>query len=211
MAPATPGVPTTVPAQTTQRVESATPLIHALVERARQGDVPAWSRLYQETFDPVFRHVCFLTGDAGLAEDLTQDVFARAMTSIVHFDGKSPFQAWLRGIALNVVRMHWRRTHSGNTFQSRLENLTRAQVNTGRAPDDLHLREQKMQVLYEILATLPDTLREAFVLRELEGLSTHEAGAQLGISPGNVAVRASRARSRIRSELQRLGWVGGER
>jgi RNA polymerase sigma-70 factor (ECF subfamily) len=207
------GAPAPQPAQTTQKVPvhptPPTSLLSALVERARRGDVPAWSRLYQETYDVVFRHVCYLTGDTGLSEDLTQDVFARAMSNIGQYDGQASFAAWLRGIALNVVRMHWRSARNGSTFRSRLENLTEAQDRTGRAPDDLHLRDQKMKVLYEVLGTLPQSLREAFVLRDLEGLSTQEAGDQLGISAGNVAVRASRARARIRTELQKMGWIHG--
>jgi RNA polymerase sigma-70 factor (ECF subfamily) len=66
-----------------------------------------------------------------------------------------------------------------------------------------------MRLVYDILATLPENLREAFVVRELEGLPVDEAAEVLGISPGNVAVRASRARARIRKELERLGWTGG--
>jgi RNA polymerase sigma-70 factor (ECF subfamily) len=73
--------------------------------------------------------------------------------------------------------------------------------------DRLHQQDARMRLLYEILATLPENLREAFVLRELEGLPPDEAAAQLGISPGNLAVRASRARAKIRRELERLGWM----
>ena len=81
----------------------------ALVTRAQRGDLDAWSRLYREHFDAVFRHVCYLTGDAALAEDLVQDAFARAMTNASSYDGRSSFLNWLRGIALNVVRKHWRK------------------------------------------------------------------------------------------------------
>src|SRR5688500_5892244 len=82
----------------------------ALVARAKRGDLDAWSRLYIETFDVVLKHVACLTGDAALAEDLVQDAYARAMTHIGQYDARSSFVSWLRGIALNVVRMHWRRT-----------------------------------------------------------------------------------------------------
>jgi RNA polymerase sigma-70 factor (ECF subfamily) len=182
--------------------------MRALVGSARQGDLDAWSRLYIETFDVVLKHVCCLTGDASLAEDLVQDAYARAMSNIGQYDGRAPFVAWLRGIALNVVRMHWRRTKTTDRVHDRLRELvivTSGGIAAG--PDRVHQQDQRARLLYQLLATLPENLREAFVLRELEGLPPTEAAAALGISEGNLAVRASRARARIRQELERLGWT----
>lgn len=181
-----------------------------LVAAARAGDLDAWARLYQDSFDAMVRHVCFLTGDAMVAEDLVQDAYARAITHIDQYDARSSFVAWLRGIALNVVRMHWRRSRTTARVHDRLRELVA--VTTGGAAtsvDRVHQQDARMRLLYEILATLPENLREAFVLRELEGMPAEEAAAQIGISPGNLAVRASRARAKIRRELERLGWTEG--
>lgn len=180
----------------------------ALVARAKTGDLDAWSRLYVETFDVVLKHVACLTGDAALAEDLVQDAYARAMTHIGQYDGRASFVSWLRGIALNVVRMHWRRAKTSDRVHDRLRELvivTSGGIAAG--PDRVHQQDQRARLLYELLATLPENLREAFVLRELEGLPPVEAAAALGISEGNLAVRASRARARIRQDLVRLGWT----
>lgn len=182
------------------------PSIEELILRAQRGDLDAWSRLYQAHFDAVFRRVCYLTGDPALSEDLVQEAFARAMTSIARYDGRSSFSAWLRGIALNVVRLHWRRAHTVDRLQGDLRQLHAIDPEDGD-PDRAHLQDRRMQTVYEILGTLPSNLREAFVLRELEGLSPTEAANQLGISPGNLAVRATRARQRIRDELGRRGWL----
>lgn len=185
---------------------AAGPAAEGLVLRAQRGDLTAWSRLYQTHFDAVFRHVCYLTGDAVLAEDLVQEVFARAMTSAATYDGRASFVTWLRGIALNVVRMYWRRARTTDRVQSDLQQIQRVAPDAS-APDKTHVQDRRMQVVYEILDTLPGNLREAFVLRELEGLPAAEAAEQLGISPGNLAVRATRARQRIRAELGRRGWL----
>ncbi len=182
------------------------PAIEGLVLRAQRGDLAAWSRLYQASFDAIFRHVCYLTGDTVLAEDLVQEAFARAMTSVASYDGRSSFVTWLRGIALNVVRMHWRRARTSDRVQDDLERLQSVAPGAG-TPDQAHVQDRRMQVVYEILETLPGNLREAFVLRELEGLPAAEAAEQLGISAGNLAVRATRARQRIRTELGRRGWL----
>jgi RNA polymerase sigma-70 factor, ECF subfamily len=181
----------------------------ALVERARTGDLQAWSRLYQEHYDAVFRHLCYLMGDTSAAEDLAQDVFARAMTHIDRFDGHGELLAWLRGIALNVARMHWRRSGTKERVHAAYERTQPAVADEDL--DRSRVQEERMGQLYAVLATLPENLREAFVLRELEGRTPEEAAVQLGISEGNVAVRASRARTRIREELERRGWLGGGR
>jgi RNA polymerase sigma-70 factor, ECF subfamily len=182
--------------------------LQLLVTAARDGDLQAWSRLYQETFDALLGHVCYLVGDAALAEDIVQDVYARAMTHVKQYDGRASFVGWLRGIALNVVRMHWRRSSTTVRVHERLrESVALATGGVTIALDRAHAQEQRMRLLYELLATLPESLREAFVLRELEGLPPTEAALQLGISEGNLAVRASRARARIRKELERLGWT----
>ncbi len=203
---ALPGMQTSEGSQPRQRDGRAR--LDELVTRARAGDVDAWSRLYQDTFDDVLRHVCFLTGNASVAEDLVQDAYARAMSHIHTFDGRSSFLSWLRAIALNVVRMHWRRSHTSDRALDRLRELVDLSTGGATAPvDKIHQQDLRMRLLYELLATIPENLREAFVLRELHGISPEEAAAQLGISVGNLAVRASRARARLRQELERLGWT----
>ncbi|MCA9690486.1 MAG: RNA polymerase sigma factor [Myxococcales bacterium] len=192
-----------------QEAPAPAPTTEALVARAQRGDLGAWSRLYQEHYDAIFRHVCYLTGDPVLAEDLVQESFARAMTGAAGYDGRSSFVTWLRGIALNVVRMHWRRARTTDRVQGDLLRLQHVTAGAG-TPDQLHVQDQRMQIVYEILSAMPGHLREAFVLRELEGLATAEAAQQLGISAGNLAVRATRARQRIRKELARRGWLEGE-
>ena len=182
-----------------------------LVDRARDGDLAAWARLYQEHFDAVFRHVCFLCGDPVVAEDLVQETFARAMTHVDRYDGRSSLLGWVRGIALNVTRMYWRRASTAARAHDSLERIEhQARQHSDQFDiDRAHLQEQRMRVLYEILGTLPVRLREAFVLRELEGQSGEDVAALLGISVGNVAVRASRARARIRIQLKQRGMLDG--
>lgn len=176
-----------------------------LVERAQQGDVEAWSRLYQESFDRVHRHVYYLTGDPALAEDLVQEAYARAMVTVSGFDRRSPFLTWMRGVALNVVRMHWRRNKTKKKVHGQIQDMQDDQA--APLPEEQHLQDQRIRHLYDALGELPEPLREAFVLRELEGLSTRDAAEQVGISANNLAVRASRARASIREALRRRGCL----
>lgn len=182
----------------------------AMMDLAREGDLSAWSTLYQQSYEAVYRQMCYLTGDAALAEDFTQESFARAFASMVEFDARGTFVAWVRGIGLNLVRMHWRRDRTTRRVHHELTQVCAIEEeNPAREPDREQQRIQRMEMLYDVLATLPSRLREAFVLRELQGLDVQDAAAQLDISPGNLAVRVTRARDRIRRELQRRGWLGG--
>lgn len=185
--------------------------IEPLVARAREGDSSAWSRLYHLLFDRVYRHACLLTGDTDLAEDITQEAFARAMVSLGDFRGHSRFTTWLHGIALNIARAHWRRQRNTVTAHRRFADLTATSADHERdTPDRLSLSRRRAKVMYAVLEELPETLRSAFILRELGGFSLREAAEQLGVSENNVAVRASRARTRVRAELKRLGWLEGQ-
>ncbi|MFZ6183001.1 RNA polymerase sigma factor [Nannocystis pusilla] len=179
-----------------------------LLQRARGGDIEAWSRLYQEHFDRVFRHLAYLTGDTAAAEDLVQETFARAFVGLAQFEGRGSFAGWLRGIAVNIVRKHWRSRYRGDQAMDRLEVVSAQRTSgTDADPEGAHLRQRRAEVLMAVLETLPPQLREAFVLCDLQDMPVPAAAAELGISPGNLRVRATRARARIRSELVRLGWL----
>lgn len=178
----------------------------ALVERARGGDVAAWSRLYQEHFDRVLKHVTYLVGSASAAEDLVQETFAQAFVGLARYEARGGFLGWLRGIAVNIVRKHWRSRYRGDAAMSRLETMTR-EATSSADPEGAHLRRRRAEVLLAVLETLPETLREAFVLCDMQDMATDEAAAVLGVTPGNLRVRATRARARIREELVRLGWL----
>lgn len=178
-----------------------------LIARALAGDVTAWAHLYQLCFPAVFRQLRHYTGDNGVAEELAQEAFAQAMASRDRFDPARSFEAWLHGVALNVVRKYWRRQRSTAAAHARLGAMARTCPPAGAGPDDLHLQRERSRVLYAVLAELPERLREAFLVREVQGLATDEAASLLGISTGNLAVRVCRARAQIHAELHRLGWL----
>lgn len=182
--------------------------IDPVVERARAGDVDAWALLYREHFDRLFNHIVYLTGDVQATEDLIQEAFARAFIGLRHFEGRASFVGWLQGIAINVVRKHWRTRQRSEQALDRLEVVINDSVGPSWAdPEHTHLSQRRVAALLTVLDTLPAPLREAFVLCDFEDMPVREAAAQLGISSANLRVRATRARARIRGELIRLGWL----
>jgi RNA polymerase sigma-70 factor, ECF subfamily len=181
-------------------------LLAGLVERARGGDMHAWARLYQDHWARLLRHVGYLTGDASVAEDLVQECFAQALAGLARYDARAPFFAWLRGIALNIVRKHWRTRGRRTRAYTRIE-AEASNVCVSGDPEGGHLSRLRAQTLLAVLDELPGHLREAFVLCDLRDMTTEEAAGELGISPGNLRVRATRARARIRVALTELGWL----
>lgn len=183
------------------------PTIDPLVARAQAGEVAAWSQLYQRHFNKVYRRLCFFVGEPAVAEDLTQESFARAVTSVRSFDGRSSFATWLMGVALNVARNHLRSERAMRRAAEHLRPIAGLAPAADNVVERAHLKKCHGEVLFAVLLELPAHLREAFILRELEQLSTAEAAGVLEISSANVAVRVHRARELVRAALVRQGWL----
>jgi RNA polymerase sigma-70 factor (ECF subfamily) len=163
----------------------------------------AWARLYQDHFDGLYRHLRYLTGECEVSEELVQETFVQALEGITRYDGRGRFSTWLHGIGLNMARKHWRSQRSTAKAHAKLSVVQEIHAQGGAAtPDKAVLARQRVEVLYQALEQLPLHLREAFIMRELEGLSPDEAATQLGITTNNLAVRTSRARARIRKLLE---------
>jgi len=180
-----------------------------LVERARAGDRGAWARLYQQHFDAILRHLSYLVGDLQLAEDLTQEAFLRGFKAAGSFRREARFHTWMSRIATNVARRHLKRAQVRQRTRLGFASLLRQQ------PQQLDVEqtyedEVRTKVLYSALDTLAVPLREAFVLRDLMGMSPQEAAENLGITKGNLAVRAHRARTQLSIELAERGWGAHE-
>lgn len=185
-----------------------TPLgIDELVARARAGNMTAWSMLYRATYPGVLRHVCALVGSRTMAEDLAQEAYARALSSIKSFNDRSSFTTWLHGVALNLVRDHWRSHERRERATAQLALVEAARELGSGDPDRARQGQLRVEMLYAILAELTDGLREVFVLRYIEQVSVHEAAEQLGLEPGAVRVRAHRARARVEARMREVGWA----
>lgn len=185
------------------------PAYAGLVVRAQAGDMSAWAELYRQHYSRIFSRVRYLTGSASITEELVQEVFVQALLHISDYRGKSSFSTWLHGIAFNLVRNHWRSQKSRRKAHQKLLRVQELQSESAVfQPESAACDLQRTQALYEALSSLPDHLRVAFVLRDIEDVSPELAAEELGISPGNLSVRASRARLRIREYLVAHGWVG---
>jgi RNA polymerase sigma-70 factor, ECF subfamily len=184
-----------------------------LAARAAAGDDAAFEALVVRYQHRVFRLACRLTSDTD-APDVVQETFLQIYRHLSTFRGGAHFSTWVYRIATNAGLMH-RRARARRPAEpldeylphfdadGKLEGTPDALQIASRVEEVLDRRElaKKAQVAID---RLPDLYREAFVLRDLEELSTAEVAQVLGVEPVTVRQRVHRARLLVRGYLSEL-------
>jgi RNA polymerase sigma-70 factor (ECF subfamily) len=154
----------------------------SLVRRAQQKDQRAFTELYEAYFDKIYRYVTIKTGDKTEAEDMTQQVFMKALESISSFKWKGvPFSAWLYRIAHNQVIDYYRRQ------KKRPDTLKDdALVVSDSNPQQVAERNLDIEQVMSATRKLTDSQREVISLRFSGGLSTSEVANIMGKSQGAI-------------------------
>ena len=157
-----------------------------LVRRARQHDQQAFSRLYEEYFDKIYRYIVIKIGNETEAEDMTQQVFLNALQSISSFKWQGvPFSAWLYRIAHNQVVDYLRkRAKRPAAIEDDPSDIRDNNTHT----DPQHTVEQSVDIEQVLTATqqLTEAQREVIFLRFTSDLSTAEVAKIMGKSPGAI-------------------------
>jgi RNA polymerase sigma-70 factor (ECF subfamily) len=174
----------------------------------RAGDQRAFATLVERHSPTIYNLALRMTrNDPHEAEEVLQETFISAFRGLARFEGRSQLGTWLYRIAYNAALMRLRRrpapTESLDEPWVNTEGsvMPRQLVDWGSRPDELALNGELRWTLNAALAALPETLRGVFVLRDIEGLSTAEAAAVLGLTETNVKVRLHRARLALRELL----------
>ncbi len=153
-----------------------------------------FAAVYDECFPVVLRYILARVRDPVLAEDLTGDVFERALGGWHTFQGRSSARTWVLGIAHHVVAHHWRRT---GPKEGRLEDLPFVPEATEPAVEQIAEQREDEARLRRALALLPPSDGEILALRFAADLSFREIAAVVGAREVTVRVRAHRALSRL--------------
>ena len=183
-------------------------LAQALVERLRAGDKGACAQCVELYAPGVYRLALRMLGDEAEAEDVMQETFLNAFKGIDQFEWRAGLQTWLYRITHNLVLMRKRKRQPLFVELGGVTDEVDGSVATPQQlfdwcclPDaDFATAEARGQ-LEEAIAAMPASLREVFVLRELEGLTGEQTAEVLGISHANVKVRLHRARLWLRERL----------
>src|SRR3979490_1681173 len=157
----------------------------ALAVRASKGDPSAFGTLYDRHLSAVYRYVYYRVRDDAEAEDLTSEVFMKALRAIPRYEPRQAFLAWLYRIARNAVIDHVRRGGRQVSFE---DALLHAEVHNAIDPDLEVLAGSDKPTPRPGLAKLTALEEGVLVLRFLEGYSTDEIAVLIGKREGTVRV-----------------------
>jgi len=181
-----------------------------LVERVQRGDKKAFELLVAKYQRKIMRLLSRLIRDPVEVEDVAQEAFIKAYRALPQFRGESAFYTWLYRIAVNTAKNHLvatrRRPSGGMHYESEdgetfdeTDNLS--DINT---PEAAFASREIAETVNQAIDALPDELRTAIVLREIEGLSYEEIAQTMGCPIGTVRSRIFRAREAIATRLRPL-------
>ena len=180
-----------------------------LVERVQAGDKAAFDLLVRKYQHRVLKLVSRFVSDAAEAEDVAQEAFLKAYRALASFRGDSAFYTWLYRIAINTAKnalvSNRRRPVDFDLDLQDPEQYDRhARLKEGDTPEGVLLTEEIRSVVEKAMEQLPEDLRTAIVLRELEGLSYEEIAEAMDCPVGTVRSRIFRAREAIDRKLKPL-------
>ena len=163
------------------------------VARAKEGDHEALRYLYVRYSHNIYGYVRSIVRDDHEAEDITQHVFAKLMTSIIKYDDRGvPFFAWLLRLARNVAIDHLRANRLTPT-----ENVLDPDTSSG-------INLEHVETVRSALATLPDEQRQVVVLRHVVGLTPAEIADRMGRTESSIHGLHHRGRRALQRELMLL-------
>ena len=172
-----------------------------LVQRAQRGDLRAFDLLVLKYQGRIAALVSRYVSDAGEVEDVTQEAFIKAYRALGKFRGDSAFYTWLYRIAANAAKNHLvakgRRPGAHATIEDAEGFDEGGMLSESASPEALAMGGELAEVVESALKALPDELKAALMLRELEGLSYDDIADVLGCPVGTVRSRIFRAREAV--------------
>ena len=177
----------------------------ALIERCLAGDNRAWTLIVTRYWRKVFNVAYKFVGGHEEAEDLAQEIFLKVFRSLDTFDRRANFQTWLISVSRNLCIDHYRARRKERAAINRdIDASTLSPVS--RDPGPLAALEQRDRVslLRQALTGLPETLRTAVLMRDIQQFSYQEIAVALQLPEGTVKSRINRGRSELARQIRRL-------
>ncbi len=165
------------------------------LERVRRGEPEGATELFRRYSEPILRYADRLLGSRAEAEDVTQEVFLKAIVRVDQYDGRAPVASWLFAIAANACRDRLRR--SGRRSSVPLESVSERAA-SDPLPDSVLVESERRRLVRRAVAALSDEQREALVLARFHGMPYVEIARVLEISEGAVKTRIFRAMEKLR-------------
>lgn len=180
-----------------------------LVERVQEGDKRAFDLLVLKYQHKIVKLVMRYVRDPTEALDVTQEAFIKAYRALPKFRGDSAFYTWLYRIAINtaknyIVAMNRRPLEYDLDLQDPEQHEWNVRLRDEDSPEGVVMREELRETVENTIASLPDELRTAIMLREIDGLSYEEIAHAMECPVGTVRSRIFRAREAIDRSIQPL-------
>jgi RNA polymerase sigma-70 factor (ECF subfamily) len=190
------------PAQVTPSSETT----EHLIQRCLRGDQIAWELVVRQYWRKVFNIAYKFVGRHDEAEDLTQDIFLKIFKSLSTFDRRANFQTWLISVSRNLCIDHYRSVRKERETIDRdvdANELTPASPEPG--PMAMLEQRDRVTLLRHALAELPETLRSAVLMRDIQEMSYQEIADALRLPEGTVKSRINRGRTELARHVKKQG------
>ncbi|MCH8176831.1 MAG: RNA polymerase sigma factor RpoE [Proteobacteria bacterium] len=180
-----------------------------LVKRVQKGDKAAFDILVQKYQHKVVNLISRFVSDQSECYDIAQEAFIKAYRAIGNFRGDSQFYTWLYRIAANTAKNHLASSaRKSPMYTVDVDDAERYEGESGLKeysnPENLLLTDEIKETIFRVIEGLPDDLKSAITLREIEGLSYEEIAEVMDCPIGTVRSRIFRARDAIDRELRPL-------
>jgi RNA polymerase sigma-70 factor (ECF subfamily) len=179
-----------------------------LVQQCLRGDGVAWEELVRRHSRRIFNLCYRFTNQRQEAEDLSQEVFLRVYKTLGSYrDIYGAFGTWVTSVTRNLLIDHYRRTRRDRLTDSMEDVMTQVEEkeSVGRRPDHTAAVTELGEHLQKALGQLSPDLREAVILRDLEGLDYREIQQVLEVPEGTVKSRINRGRIELAKVLEAMG------
>jgi RNA polymerase sigma-70 factor (ECF subfamily) len=179
--------------------------LETVIHRCLEGDQQAWEQIVRQYWRKVFNVAYKFVGKHDEAEDLAQDIFLKIFKALGTFDRRANFQTWLISVSRNLCIDHYRSVRKERETIDRdvdANELTPASGDIG--PFAALEQRDRVLMLRRALGALPDTLRTAVVLRDLQELSYQEIADKLQLPEGTVKSRINRGRTELARQITKL-------
>src|SRR6187549_367529 len=177
----------------------------SLIEQCLAGDQAAWEQIVRQNWRKVFNVAYKFVGKHDEAEDLTQDIFLKIFKALKTFDRRANFQTWIVSISRNLCIDHYRSVRKERmTIAREVDTNDLQPASTDRTPYAAAEHQDLRVMLRQALQTLPETLRTAVVLRDLQELSYQEIADRLQLPEGTVKSRINRGRLELARQIKRM-------
>jgi RNA polymerase sigma-70 factor (ECF subfamily) len=179
--------------------------IETVIQQCLRGDQSAWDLIVRQYWRKVFNVAYKFVGRHDEAEDLAQDIFLKVFRSLDSFDRRANFQTWLISVSRNLCIDHYRSVRKEReTINRDVDASELSPASPDEGPIAAMEQRDRVMLLRQALAALPESLRTAVLMRDIQERSYQEIADVLHLPEGTVKSRINRGRTELARQIKQL-------